>query len=183
MDHVSIRPGDSLSIGEDITIQLDKISGGCSHLDIDAVYEELSVVRGPAPEPTEDELQTHLWELTKEIVNGISKLGLARRKEFVGALVGELYYSAAAQDRKEKRHRGQAEGIAAAKARGVRFGPKPRALPDDFEELRQAWRNKKISLKMAAELCGVPKSTFYDAAVRVEMAAEQSVDCDILPNL
>lgn len=175
MDHVSIRPGDSLSIGEDITIQLDKITGGCSHLDIDAAYDEVSVVRGVALEPTEDEIQAHLWELTKEIVNGISKLGSARRKEFVGALVGELYYSAAAQDRKEKRHRGQAEGIAAAKARGVRFGRPCKPLPENFDEYHRKWRDGKVKMSEAAEACGMPESSFYDAVVRKEKSASCAV--------
>ena len=62
----------------------------------------------------------------------------------------------------------QAEGIAAAKARGVRFGPKARALPDSFDDLRQAWRGGRITLREAASACGMPKSTFYDAALRTE---------------
>ena len=64
----------------------------------------------------------------------------------------------------------QAEGIAAAKARGVRFGPPASALPDGFEELRQAWREGRITLREAACACDIPKSTFYDAAIRTERA-------------
>lgn len=96
----------------------------------------------------------------------------------LGVFVSELFLSVAEstveKSRQEKRRQKQAEGIAAAKAKGVRFGPQPRDLPEDFEELRQAWRSKKISLKVAAELCGVPKTTFYDAAVRVETAASRA---------
>ena len=65
---------------------------------------------------------------------------------------------------------GVAEGIAAAKAQGVRFGALCRTLPDNFEELRQAWRSGQITLRTAAEICGIPKSTFRNAAVRAEMA-------------
>ena len=65
----------------------------------------------------------------------------------------------------------QMEGIAAAKARGVHFGPEAQALPEAFEALRQAWRTKKVTLREAADACGMPKSTFYDAVLRTEAVA------------
>lgn len=171
MPHVSIKPGDSLTIGEDITIQFDKFHGGSSFLDIYDAYNEVSVVRGPALKPTEEELQVHLRELSKEIVSSLSILGPVQSRVLLDSFVSELLMSAAKQEHLEKRRRKQAEGIAAAKASGVHFGPLPRDLPDNFEELRKAWRNKEITLRSAAELCGIPKSTFRDAALRVEMAA------------
>ena len=78
-----------------------------------------------------------------------------------------------AQTERENIRQRQAEGIAAAKERGVRFGPAPKSLPDNFEELRQAWRGKQMSLRAAASACGIPRSTFYDAVLRVEAAAEE----------
>ena len=77
-----------------------------------------------------------------------------------------------AQTERENLHQRQAKGIAAAKANGIHFGPVPRALPDNFDELRQAWRNKRMTLRAAVEACGIPKSTFHDAALRAEMAVE-----------
>ena len=62
----------------------------------------------------------------------------------------------------------QAEGIAAAKARGVKFGRPPMPLPDNFYAVHQAWRSKKISLDQAAEACGMPVGTFYSKAVKFE---------------
>ena len=123
--------------------------------------------------PTEDpaDLELQLRELGRELVSGLSALEPAKARNLLGTFVADLFLSAAEQERREFRRQKQAEGIAAAKAKGVRFGPQPRALPEGFEELRQAWRNKKISLQMAAELCGIPKSTFHDAALRVETAA------------
>ena len=75
-----------------------------------------------------------------------------------------------AQTERENIRQRQAEGIAAAKHKGIRFGPLPRTLPDNFEAARRAWREGKITLRAAAELCGIPKSTFRDAVVRAETA-------------
>ena len=86
---------------------------------------------------------------------------------FVADLVLQILAYVAQKERENIRQR-QAEGIAAAKAKGVHFGPLPRAMPDSFEQLRRAWRDKRISLRAAAEACGVPRSTFYDAALRAE---------------
>lgn len=120
----------------------------------------------------EGNAQEQLRQLAQKVMSEISELDYPNSEELLGAFVSELFLLSGEQKRREMRRRKQAEGIAAAKAKGVRFGPQRRALPDGFEKLRQAWRNKEISLKMAAELCGIPKSTFHDAAVRVEMAAD-----------
>lgn len=58
----------------------------------------------------------------------------------------------------------QAEGIAAAQARGVRFGRPPRPLPDNFDEVCRDWQDKKITLRQAAAACQMPVGTFYDHA-------------------
>ena len=116
--------------------------------------------------------QDHLRQLAREVMSEIAELDPSHSAELLGTFVSELFLLVAEQRQREARRQKQAKGIAAAKAKGVRFGPKPGAMPDGFEELRQAWRDKKISLSMAAEFCGVPRSTFYDAALRAEMAAE-----------
>ena len=175
MSHVSLKPGDSLTVGEDITIQFDKFRGGCSLLDVYDAYNEISVVRGPEPEPTEEEIRAHLWELSREITDGLSKLRPAGRSELLSALVRELYYSAADQERREKNHRRQAEGIAAAKARGARFGPSRKPLPDNFDECYRKWREGELRMREAAEACGMAKSSFYDAVVRKERAVDRVV--------
>lgn len=58
----------------------------------------------------------------------------------------------------------QAEGIAVAKARGVKFGRPPRPIPDNFYDVYQQWKAKKITLKQAALLCNMPETTFFDKA-------------------
>lgn len=123
----------------------------------------------PAKEPAE--LQSELRELAREIVSNLSALDSAQGKALLDSFVSELFASIAKQEQREARRQKHARGIAEAKARGVRFGPRPRDLPEGFEEMRQAWRSKKISLKVAAELCGIPRTTFYDAAIRAEAAA------------
>lgn len=124
------------------------------------------------PVKEQAELQTELRELAKEVVSGLSALESIQSEEWLNFFVSELFISAREQERREVRRKRQAQGIAEAKAKGVRFGPERRALPDNFEELRQAWRSKQMTLRTAAELCGIPKSTFRDAALRAEMAAD-----------
>ena len=55
----------------------------------------------------------------------------------------------------------QAEGIAAAKARGVRFGRPEIQLPDNFMQLVSEWENKAIRLSYVLEVCQISKATFY----------------------
>lgn len=73
-----------------------------------------------------------------------------------------------AQSERENIKKRQQEGIAAAKAKGVKFGRPPRPIPENFHEVHQAWRNKKITLRQAAEACGMPEGTFYGKARKFE---------------
>ncbi len=61
----------------------------------------------------------------------------------------------------------QAEGIAIAKEKGVKFGRKPRPTPDNFDIVVRQWKHKEITINKAAELCGMPKSTFFDKAKNI----------------
>ena len=62
----------------------------------------------------------------------------------------------------------QAEGIAAAKAKGVKFGRPALPYPENFREIHRDWRKKKITLRQAAEACGMPVGTFYAKARKFE---------------
>ncbi len=55
----------------------------------------------------------------------------------------------------------QAEGIAAAKKRGVKFGRQPIPKPDNFDEMYELWKDKKITARNAAENCDLTIDTFY----------------------
>ena len=75
-----------------------------------------------------------------------------------------------AQNERENIRIRQAEGIAAAKANGVKFGRPEKPLPENFSEVHQAWRNKKMTLQQAAKACEMPVGTFYSKARRIESA-------------
>ena len=116
--------------------------------------------------------------LTKEkgidiVVLDMPLLDTRRGRDLTGTLIADIVLqllSYVAQTERENIRQRQAEGIAAAKARGVRFGPRPRTLPDNFEGLRRAWRSGELSMRAAAEACGMPTTTFHDAVVRAETA-------------
>lgn len=116
-------------------------------------------------------LQKQMTGLAREIAVVLSALEPTQSKEVADSFVSELLHSLAKEDRLRERRRRQAAGIAAAKARGVHFGPQRQKLPDEFEEFRLAWRSGQMTLREAAEACGLPKSTFHDAALRVETGA------------
>lgn len=56
--------------------------------------------------------------------------------------------------------RQQAEGIAAAKARGVKFGRPRRKRPKDFEKVKEQWRSGLVSSRAAAKELGISQSSF-----------------------
>jgi len=108
------------------------------------------------------------------VVLDMPLLDTRQGRDLTGTLIADIVLqllSYVAQTERENIRQRQAEGIAAAKERGVHFGPMPQELPDNFEELRQAWRDRRMSVREAANACGMAKSTFYDAIHRVEAAA------------
>ena len=82
---------------------------------------------------------------------------------FISDLVLTLLSYVAENERINIRQR-QAEGIAAAKARGVRFGRRPNPLPDNFYEVYRKWKMKQITVSEASKLCGMPQTTFFERA-------------------
>ena len=89
---------------------------------------------------------------------------------FLSDIVLQILSFVAENERTNIRQR-QAEGIAAAKAKGVKFGRPPLPLPDNFYEIHKAWRARKITLKEAAQACHMPVGTFYGKARKIENAA------------
>ena len=124
------------------------------------------------------EIQRQWQLLTKEkridiCVLDMPLLDTRQSRDLTGRLISDIVLqllSYVAQTERENIRQRQMEGIAAAKARGVHFGPETQTPPKNFEVLRQAWRAKQLTLREAADACRIPKSTFYDAALRAEAA-------------
>ena len=98
-------------------------------------------------------------------------LDTRRGKDLMGTFLSDIVLqvlSFVAENERDNIRQRQAEGIAAAKARGVRFGRPPLPLPDNFHMLHQAWRDQKITLRQAARACGMPTGTFYSKAIKLE---------------
>ncbi|GFI61953.1 putative transposon Tn552 DNA-invertase bin3 [Clostridiales bacterium] len=72
----------------------------------------------------------------------------------------EILTQLSQKEREESRKR-QAEGIAAAKAKGVQLGRPKAELPDNFAQIAAIWESRALTLDMALKLCGVSESTFF----------------------
>jgi len=84
-------------------------------------------------------------------------------RDLTGTLIADIVLqllSYVAQSERENIRRRQAEGIAAAKARGVKFGRPPKPRPAEFAPLRTAWANDQISAREAGRALGITHRTF-----------------------
>ena len=127
-----------------------------------------------------EEIQEQWRILTKEkkidiVVLDMSLLDTRNGKDLLGTFISDVVLqilSFVAQNERENIRIRQAEGIAAAKANGVKFGRPELPLPENFHEVHKAWREKKIPLREAAKKCGMTESTFYAKARKIENNAE-----------
>ncbi len=107
--------------------------------------------------------------LTKEIgvdicVIDMPLLDTRKGKDLMGTFIADLVLqilSFVAQSEREHIKVRQAQGIAAAKARGVKFGRPEKPLPEDFGAIVRAWIERKISTEDVLKRCGISESTFY----------------------
>ncbi len=107
--------------------------------------------------------------LTKEkgidiVVLDMPLLDTRRGKDLMGTFLSDIVLqvlSFVAENERSNIRQRQAEGIAAAKARGVKFGRPEVKVPDDFGKIIKAWEKKEISFKEAVEKCGMSEATFY----------------------
>jgi DNA invertase Pin-like site-specific DNA recombinase len=116
--------------------------------------------------------------ITKEKQSAIVVLDIplldTRRKErdLTGTFIADLVLqilSYVAQTEREMIRQRQAEGIAAAKARGVRFGRPPLERPERFREVLETWRRREISAREAGRQLGVTYKTFQDWAGKLNL--------------
>lgn len=109
------------------------------------------------------------WKvITKEIsadivVIDMPILDTRKSKDLVGTLIADIVLqllSYVAQTEREFIRQRQAEGIAAAKARGVRFGSLPKEKPDNYSEVYNLWLSEQISAREAGRRLNVSHATF-----------------------
>lgn len=107
--------------------------------------------------------------LTKEkgidiVVLDMPLLDTRRGKDLMGTFLSDIVLqvlSFVAENERNNIRQRQAEGIRAAKARGVRFGRPEIKTPDHFGQTIMAWEKKEITLHEAVRQCGMSEATFY----------------------
>ena len=123
-----------------------------------------------------EEIQNQWRLLTKDMgvdicVLDMPLLDTRRGKDLIGTFLSDVVLqvlSFVAENERSNIRQRQAEGIAAAKARGVRFGRPPLPLPDNFQDIHAAWRGKELTLRQAAAECGMPVGTFYSKVTKLD---------------
>lgn len=116
-----------------------------------------------------EEIQEQWRMLTREIgvdicVLDMQMLDTRTGKDLLGTFIADLVLqvlSFAAQNERENIRKRQKEGIAAARARGVRFGRPEKAVPDNFGKIVRGWEQKKVSFEEVLRKCGMSEATFY----------------------
>ena len=115
-----------------------------------------------------DEIIERWRIITKEkqaaiVVLDMPLLDTRQGRDLTGTLIADIVLqllSYVAQTEREFIKRRQAEGIAAAKARGVRFGPRPKERPDEYKQCCIAWQNGTMTAREAARQLQVSHNTF-----------------------
>ena len=116
-----------------------------------------------------EEIQYQWRMLTKDVgidicVLYMPLLDTRSGKDLLGTFIADLVLqilSFVAQNERESIRKRQAEGIAAAKARGIKFGRPGKTLPDNFEMLVNAWEQKELPIGEVLKRCGISEATFY----------------------
>lgn len=116
-----------------------------------------------------EEIQNQWRVLTKEIgidicVLDMPLLDTRNGKDLMGTFIADLVLqilSFAAQNERENIKKRQAEGIAAAKAKGVKFGRPEKEVPDDFGRIVRAWEQKRLPFEEVLNKCNMSEATFY----------------------
>ena len=116
-----------------------------------------------------EEIQRQWRVLTQDIgvdicVIDMPLLDTRRSKDLLGTFVADLVLqvlSFAAHNERDNIRKRQAEGIAAAKARGVHMGRPVKETPEDFPEIVKLWEKRKLSKEEVLSRCKMCESTFY----------------------
>lgn len=121
------------------------------------------------------------WRIiTKEkqaaiVVLDMPLLDTRKGRDLTGMLISDIVLqllSYVAETERQFIRKRQAEGIAAAKARGVRFGALPKERPPEYTDCVLAWKSGVLSARMAAQRCGVSHKTFLKWTAMDEAVTE-----------
>ena len=137
-----------------------------------------------------EEIQTEWRKLVKEIKADIVVLDMPildtrTNKDLIGTLISDIVLqllSYVAQAERENIRQRQAEGIAAARARGVHLGRVAQPLPEEFPAIFEGWKAKKISRKDALEKLNVSSNHFDWLCKRYRKALAAMNDFDQDPS-
>lgn len=105
------------------------------------------------------------------VVLDMPLLDTRRGKDLMGTFLSDIVLqvlSFVAENERTNIKQRQAEGIAAAKARGVKFGRPSLPIPENFYQMCKEWRDGKIKIEEAARSCNMCQKTFYSKAVKYE---------------
>ncbi len=116
-----------------------------------------------------EEIQNQWRILTKEIRIDISVIDMPllntqNGKDLMGTFIADLVLqilSFVAQSERENIKKRQAQGIDAAKLKGVRFGRPAVPYPEDFSSIIGLWEKKYITITQALQRCNMKQATFY----------------------
>lgn len=115
------------------------------------------------------EIQEQWRILTKEkgidiCIIDMPLLDTRNGKDLTGIFIADLVLqilSFVAQNERENIRKRQAQGIAVAKAQGVKFGRPEIMLPENFGELVREWEKKRLPLSEVLNVCKISEATFY----------------------
>lgn len=137
-----LRPGDTLVIKS-----LDRLGRK-----YDEVIEQLDIITR--------QKEVDLVVLNLPLLDTCKNYGHDLTEKLITNLFIQIF-SYAAQLERDMNIQRTKEGIAAAKARGVKFGRKPKSKPAEFEEIRRKWAAGELSERKAAKALGISRPTFH----------------------
>lgn len=116
-----------------------------------------------------EEIKEQWRILTKEIgadiiIQDMPLLDTTKSRDLLGSFISDVVLqllSFVAENERNNIRTRQAEGIEAAKRRGVRFGKPAIPMPENFSELYQSWEQGSITINEFARLCNMGRSTMY----------------------
>ena len=116
-----------------------------------------------------EDIQKQWRTLTKDIgidicVIDMPLLDTRNGKDLMGTFIADLVLqilSFVAQNERENIKKRQAQGISAAKAKGVKFGRPESPVPEEFDKLIKQWEKKEITIAELLSVCNMSEATFY----------------------